>query len=135
MSRILVLDTNILVSALWNMNGLEAAVMRDITEGTSRICVSSLIMEEYATVLYRPRLRFDLLGVQRLLRQISAEAIIVDPKVTVTASPDESDNRFLECAEAANAGYLVTGNKRHFPVRWKKTEILNARELLAKLNK
>ena len=41
----------------------------------------------------------------------------------------------VECAEAANAGYLVTGNKRHFPVRWKKTEILNARELLAKLNK
>ena len=136
MSRILVvLDTNIFVSALWNMNGIEAAVVRDVTEGRSRICVSSPIMEEYSAVLYRPRLRFDLLLVRALLRQISAEGITVDPKIALHVSPDESDNRFLECAEAAHADYLVTGNKRHFPAQWKKTEILNARDLLTKRNK
>ena len=30
-------------------------------------------------------------------------------------SPHQPDNRFLECAEAALATYLVTGNSRHFP--------------------
>ena len=36
----------------------------------------------------------------------------------------------LECAEVASADYLVTGNKRHFPKRWKVTAVVNARELL-----
>ncbi len=48
----------------------------------------------------------------------------------VSISPDPADNRFLECAEAAQADYLVTGNKRHFPERWGKTVVVNARELL-----
>jgi predicted nucleic acid-binding protein len=49
----------------------------------------------------------------------------------VTACRDEPDNRFLECAEAAGAEFLVTGNKRHFPQRWKTTRVANAREVLA----
>jgi predicted nucleic acid-binding protein len=40
------------------------------------------------------------------------------------------DNVFLECAEAAQADYLVTGNQRHFPERWKKTKVIGARELI-----
>jgi uncharacterized protein len=39
-------------------------------------------------------------------------------------------NRFLECAEAASADCLFTGNKRNFPKRWKTTVVVNARELL-----
>ena len=34
------------------------------------------------------------------------------------------------CAEAADADYLVTGNKRHFPARWKKTKVVSAREII-----
>jgi predicted nucleic acid-binding protein len=52
------------------------------------------------------------------------------PMMTRSESPDEDDNRFLELAEAASAQYLVTGNKRHFPDRWKQTRIVNAREFL-----
>jgi predicted nucleic acid-binding protein len=40
---------------------------------------------------------------------------MVTPERRISASPDESDNRFLECAHASGADYLVTGNKRHFP--------------------
>jgi predicted nucleic acid-binding protein len=43
---------------------------------------------------------------------------------------DPADNRFIECAEGAKADYLVTGNKRHFPKRWRQTTVVNARELL-----
>jgi len=48
----------------------------------------------------------------------------------VSESTHDADNRFLECAEAAGADFLVTGNKRHFPKRWKKTQVVNARELM-----
>jgi len=32
--------------------------------------------------------------------------------------------------DAAEADYLITGNRRHFPARWKQTSIVNAREFL-----
>jgi predicted nucleic acid-binding protein len=43
---------------------------------------------------------------------------------------DPADNRFLECAEAGKADYIVTGNKRDFPSKWRQTQIVNSRELL-----
>jgi hypothetical protein len=42
----------------------------------------------------------------------------------------DSENRFLECAEALKADHLVTGNKRHFPTEWRQTQVVDARELL-----
>lgn len=48
--------------------------------------------------------------------------------VRVCSDPD--DNIFLECAQAAGAAYLVTGNPRHFPDIWHYTRIVTARQLL-----
>ena len=44
---------------------------------------------------------------------------------------DLQDNMFLECADAARADYLVTGNVRHFPKFWKKTKVITSREFLS----
>jgi uncharacterized protein len=52
------------------------------------------------------------------------------PERIVAVSPDEPDNRFLECAEAAEADYLVTGNVKHFPKTHKRTEIVTGRRFL-----
>jgi predicted nucleic acid-binding protein len=46
----------------------------------------------------------------------------------VTHDPD--DNKFLECADAALADYLVTGNQRHFSKFWKKTRVITSREFI-----
>jgi predicted nucleic acid-binding protein len=37
---------------------------------------------------------------------------------------------FIECAGAARADYLITGNQRHFPKFWKNTNIITSRELI-----
>jgi hypothetical protein len=42
----------------------------------------------------------------------------------------KADRQFLECAEAAGADFLVTGNKRHFPARWGDTLVVDARALV-----
>jgi predicted nucleic acid-binding protein len=75
-------------------------------------------------------LKFATQEVAHFLTRLRSASILVAPTHRVSASPDEPDNRFLECAEAAGADFLVTGNKRHFPKRWKTTEVVNARELL-----
>jgi hypothetical protein len=46
---------------------------------------------------------------------IRKKAEFVRPMHTLAISTHESGNRFLECAEAAEADYLVTRNARHFP--------------------
>lgn len=38
------------------------------------------------------------------------------------------DSMFIECADAACADYLVTGNLKYFPRYWKKTKIISSRE-------
>lgn len=62
-----------------------------------------------------------------LIRRV---AVVVTPSEIVSASSVEPDNRFLECVQEAKADYLVTGNRRHFPKRWKDTVVVNAREFL-----
>ena|ERR1700728_1363288 len=125
-----VLDTNVLVSALLTPEGTEAAVLSRIIEGKLIWCVSEAVLAEYAAVLERPKFKhIDPSKIDAAFAVAhTGEMSIITRKVT--RSPDEPDNRFLECAEAARVDFLITGNKRHFPKRWKTTEIVNARDFL-----
>jgi len=126
----LVLDTNVLVSALLTPAGLEASVLLLALRGMMVLCVSQEILAEYEDVLYRAKLKLDPARVRQVLSDVRRVATVVRPSMVLAVSKDEPDNRFLECAEAGNADFLVTGNRRHFPGQWKSTKIVNARELL-----
>lgn len=125
----LVLDTNVVVSAHLKNTGFERFIFELALDSSVRLCVSREIMREYEEVLMRPKFDFPLGILRRSFRRIEEAAIWTVPSEVIYAASDPSDNKFLECAEAARASYLVTGNKRHFPSRWKSTMILNAREL------
>jgi len=45
-------------------------------------------------------------------------------------SEDPDDNRIYECADAALADYIVTGNTKHFKKPYKATKIISARQLV-----
>ena len=55
---------------------------------------------------------------------------MVKPARSLQVTTDPDDNIFLECADAARADYLVTGNARHFPKFWKKTKVISSREFI-----
>jgi putative PIN family toxin of toxin-antitoxin system len=93
-------------------------------------CVSPAMLAEYHEVLARPILHRRAAEVEYILDLLTRIALLVVPTASVNAATDPDDNCFLECAEAANADYLITGNKRHFPETWKKTKIVNTREFL-----
>jgi putative PIN family toxin of toxin-antitoxin system len=128
--RRIVLDTNVIVSALLSTNSNEDLVLRLALTGELELYISPAILYEYREVVVRPKLKIAPWKIEDLFSQLDSQAKLVHPSHTVEASPDESDNRFLECAETADAEYLVTGNKRHFPKVWKDTKIVNAREFL-----
>ena len=125
-----VIDTNILVSALLQPQGLPAAVLMRVLSGKVRLCVSDAVFAEYDEVIRRPHLRRSPDVIEGTLQSIRKLGHWVKPRITVEECTDPDDNVFLECAQAAEADYLVTGNQRHFPGRWKKTKVIGARELI-----
>ena len=124
------LDTNIVVSAHYSAFGLERRVYDLALRGHFRLCVSAPILAEYLSVLRKPKFRFTSETVSESLALIRQNSTLITSSLTLAVSPDESDNRFLECAEAAGAEFLVTGNRRHFPTVWKATRIVSTREFV-----
>ena len=64
------------------------------------------------------------------LRAIRETGIWVKPSPKVRACADPDDDVFLECAQAARAHYLVTGNVKHFPAQWADTLIVTPHQFL-----
>ena len=126
-----VLDTNVLISALLNPQGAPAQTfLMTIFEPDLQLCVSGEIYAEYEEVLRRPRLCRTEREIGGALNMIRENAVWVRPTERVSVCSDPDDDIFLECAQAAAAQYLVTGNNRHFPERWMDTQIVTAREFL-----
>ena len=92
--------------------------------------VSVPILTEYEEVLSRKRFKFQPDEIKAVMHLIMSKAVIVMPTNTVTAAHDPDDNMFLECAEEAQANYLVMGNKRHFPAKWQQTKVVSGREMM-----
>jgi putative PIN family toxin of toxin-antitoxin system len=126
----LVLDTNIVVSAALKPDGLQRTVLLIAITKPARLYVSPLILSEYRTVLVRPKLRIRRGLRLQLLQLIENRAHLVSPSQSLQITTDPADNIFLECADAARADYLITGNQRHFPKFWKKTKIITSREFI-----
>ena len=123
-----VVDTNVLVSGILKPGGWEAAVLDLIAEGKLAWCTSEPILNEYQRVLVT-KLRLPPLPVQYYLLLAKAGPSFA-PDLVIAASPDEADNRFYECAEAARADYLVTGNLKDFRSPHGRTKNVDARQLL-----
>jgi putative PIN family toxin of toxin-antitoxin system len=128
-----VLDTNVIVSALLNPNGKEALVLLLCLRRQLAMCLSPAMLAEYQEVLYRPRLRLQPSEIEAVLAGIYKIGKMVRPIETLNISGDEPDNRVYECADAAQAGYIVTGNLKHFAKLYKRIKIVNARQLLEAL--
>jgi putative PIN family toxin of toxin-antitoxin system len=127
----LVLDTNIVVSAALKPDGLQRTVVVLALTKPARWYVTEAILDEYREVLARPELKIPKGKRAQLIRLIEKRTHLVRPARRLQVTPDADDNMFLECADAARADYLVTGNQRHFPAFWKRTKVITSRELIA----
>jgi uncharacterized protein len=127
----LVIDTNVVVSAALKPEGLQRTVLLLAMTKSVRWYVSEAIVAEYALVLARPELKIRRSSRQQLLQLIENHARVVVPSRMAQITSDPDDNIFVECADAAHADYLVTGNQRHFPKFWKNTKIISSTEFLS----
>lgn len=126
----LVVDTNVLISAVLKPDGLQRTVFLLAITKPARWYVSDPIVREYSAVLARPELKIRKSLRLQFIQLIKNHTYSVKPSHLPQIATDPDDNIFLECADAARADYLVTGNQRHFPKFWKKTKIIHSREFL-----
>ena len=126
-----IIDTNVLISGLLSPSGNEALVLLAVHQGLLQPCFSDAILDEYTAVLARPRFRFLPEEIEALLLMFRAKGEYFQPEASPVSSPDPADTKFIHCALAAGADYLVTGNKKDFPDSpYGSTRIVNAAELI-----
>ena len=111
----IVLDANVLVSALLNVHGAPAQVLDLVRQGFLTLCMDGRIMGEYDEVLGRPDFPFDPEDVATLMKFLRDSSEFIAARPLTLRLPDPDDEAFLEAAVQGRVDALVTGNMRHFP--------------------
>ena len=110
----IVVDTNVLVSAMLTGSGAPYFVLQLVQQSEVTLLADPRIFAEYDEVTSRPEFGFDeneRRGMLDLLAQV-AELVVARP--LRLSLPDPDDRLFVEVALAGNADAIVTGNTRHF---------------------
>ena len=130
-----VLDTNILVSALIAPAGNPAAIYNAWEQGNFTLLTCTEHLDELRATLQRPRVANLIKPYRagRLVNQIKKLAEEVCQLPRLKRSPDPGDDFLLALAEAGRADYLVTGDKSGLLVfaSHKSTRIITARDFAA----
>jgi putative PIN family toxin of toxin-antitoxin system len=106
-----IIDTNVVVSAALRDRDPETVILFVAEQPDFQWIVSDPILEEYNEVLARARFAFpeDLLLRWHEIFETLTTKIEVD--IEVDFPRDRKDAKFLECALASEADYLITGDK------------------------
>jgi putative PIN family toxin of toxin-antitoxin system len=114
-----VLDTNVLVSALLTPDSPPAEILEFVLEGRLRILISPAIIREIGLVFQYPRLkktmqkhRLSAEEVEEAILKILKVAIITaGEKIIQGVSRDPADDLILSCAAEGQADFVISGDK------------------------
>ena len=126
-----VIDTNVLVSAMLSPRGNERLVLLAIEQNFIEPCFSSSILLEYLEVLGRRKFSFAQDEITTLIQMFRSHGASYESETSPISLPDPDDEKFVSCAVAAKAPFIVTGNRRHFgllPIA--NTKVVNAGQFL-----
>jgi putative PIN family toxin of toxin-antitoxin system len=130
----LVIDTNILISALLSGSSLPAHLIALWREGRFDLLTSADQLDELMRVTRYPRIRERLAPplAGRLINELPDIAVVVKNLPVVTVSPAPFDNYLLATAAAGSADFLVTGDKRDLLALklYEGTKIITVRDFL-----
>lgn len=130
----IVVDSNIIISA-FNFGGLPARVVSSSLQSSVELYLSRFILNEVAGVLEK-KFDWQLDKVHRALQSLTEQAQIVTPRDRVGVARDENDNRILECALAAQAHYLISGDDDLLSLKkYSQTKIVTPAHFLSAIRK
>ncbi len=115
-----VIDTNVIVSALLssNLESNPVKVFRAIVQERIVPLYNDEILEEYKSVLSRPKFHLNHSLIEAVIKAIITDGLNIDRTPAADIEfPDPKDLVFYEVALSVEDSYLITGNIRHFPVK------------------
>lgn len=133
--RLIVLDTNCLLQALPTSSPYHK-IWQGILDGQLGLCVNTDILDEYEEILSNkttPEIAHDVVeAIARLSTTIYQETYVHFSLIEV----DPDDNKFVDCAIASGAEYIVT-NDKHFDVLqsipWPQVNIITIHNFIKQL--
>ncbi len=117
MTPLLVLDSNVYISAVL-FGGKPRQVIQAALAGRIRLEVSASILEEIEGVLRGKKFKFSEAAAREIVSEISSLAEVYEASEKVSRIKDDpSDDRILECALAACANAVVSGDSHLLALR------------------
>lgn len=119
---VIVLDTNVVVSALLSAHGYPAEILRRWEAGEFDLLTSQFLLTELRRVLAYDRvktyLQLSQAEIESFLQGYRMFALFVEPQISLDVlQEDPDDNHVLECALAGNAAYIVSGDEHLLALR------------------
>ena len=130
MKYYVVIDTNVLVSAVLKSHSVPGSIVELALDGPIIPILNEAIEKEYREVLSRPKFHLPEDLIEGIMSTFHKRAIYVDAEHLDVELPDPKDLVFYEVVmeeRKEEEAYLVTGNIRHFPNR---PFIVTPREML-----
>lgn len=111
----IVLDTNVLVSALISRDGPPGRVLAAVKQEGVELVTSAVQLGELRRVVGRERLRPYIRPeeAEDLLGNLEAVGEVITELPVVKVSPDPDDNLILATAIAGRADLIISGDKKH----------------------
>lgn len=130
MKYYVVIDTNVLVSAMLKWDSVPGSLMELAFVGPIIPILNDTIVKEYREVLGRPKFHLTDEIINDVIGTIENAGLFVDAETLDVELTDQKDRVFYEVVmeerKEENA-YLVTGNIKHFP---EKPFIVTPRQML-----
>jgi len=128
----IIIDTNVLVSALIQKNYPHFILYNYVFENLVEVCISDELFKEYIDVINRPKFVKYPDFVKRaelILVYIDTNSSKFYPTQRFDLIQDKADNRLLELALESGADYIITGNTTDFSMNdFKGTKIITPKE-------
>ena len=104
----IVIDTNALVAARWSPKGSASQLLDLCIGGQVTVLLTPEIERENRVILrkVKPSEQF-----WERLERLYSNALPIKPGLRVTVSEDPGDNKFLECAVAGQADYIISSDR------------------------
>jgi len=107
----IVVDTNVLVSAILRGRMPKTAIQSIIDRPDCEWLISLEIIAEYKDVLLRPKFKLSQEVIEEWWEIFDTVTQLIEVEVEVDFPRDRKDAKFLACALAGNADFLITGDR------------------------
>ncbi len=114
----IILDTNVMVSAILSPRSTSAQIIRLVLDGVVNLIISHDILDETLRVIRYPKLvklmkknGVALKEVEYVIDRLSAIAVVTPGKLTLDVIQDDpSDNKILACAVEGEVDFIISGD-------------------------